>query len=90
MTSLLPCLLLAVAANTKPIYIGDLTHDTPNFLGAPSFSLNDAIYGGQAIGQPKKDERKTKKQRTKELVNLLQDLYPDAEIRVYGDHIIIR
>lgn len=73
-----------------PLYIGDLIHETPQFTNAPDFSLQMALNGQYSVSQPEKITRKTKKQRTKELVDLLQELYPDATIVVYQDHIFVR
>jgi hypothetical protein len=74
----------------QPLYIGDLVHQAPDFTNAPDFSLNGALQGTNFIGQPGADSRKNKRQRTRELVDMLQAIYPDATIVVYQDHIFVK
>jgi hypothetical protein len=64
----------------------------PDFDDAPDFNLNRSINGqGDFIGD-KKPARKTKsrKETEKELVNLVEMLYPNAKVRVIGDNLVIR
>jgi len=77
-------------SQNKPLYIGDLIHQTTDFTNAPDFSLNGALQGSNFIGQPGASTRKSKKQRTDELVRLLESMYPDATIVVYQDHIFVK
>jgi hypothetical protein len=90
MLSMIATVALLNAIQTKHLYIGDLTHETPMFDNAPDFSFNGSLRGENPIGQPKKHSRKSKQQNTKELVDVLQMMYPDAQITVYGDHIFVK
>lgn len=90
MLSVIATVAVLNAMQTKPLYIGDLVHEAPIFDNAPDFSLSNGIRGENPVGQPKQHKRKDKKQRTTELVDVLHTLYPDAQIVVYGDHILVK
>ncbi len=85
--------LLCTIVEAKMIIvpIQDILMEIPNFTNAPSFNLNNGFFGGNPIGNAGASGRKTKKEREKELIELLEAMYPEAlSIRIYGGNAIIR
>lgn len=71
--------------------VQDLLFDIPNFTNAPKFSLNEGLNGNFIPENPKKMDRKTKKELEKKLIDILWDEYPDAQsIRIWHGNVIIK
>jgi hypothetical protein len=90
--AIVPFLLCAIVeAKMIIVPIQDIMMEIPNFTNAPSFNLNNGLFGGNPIGNVGASGRKTKKEREKELIDLLEAMYPEAlSIRIYGGNVIIR
>lgn len=80
----------AVAAETVVIPIQDLLMTIPNFDNAPDFNLNESLNGGMPIGNSTKEKRESRKERERRLIELLQEMYPDAKIRIWNGNLIVR
>lgn len=80
----------AVAAETVVIPIHDLLMTIPNFSNAPDFNLNESLNGGMPIGNPTKAKRESRKERERRLIELVQEMYPDATIRIWNGNLIVR
>jgi hypothetical protein len=80
----------AVAAETVVIPIHDLLMTIPNFDNAPDFNLNESLNGGMPIGNPTKAKRESRKERERRLIELVQEMYPDATIRIWNGNLIVR
>lgn len=81
----------AVAAETIVIPVQDMLFVCPDFDDAPDFDLNQSVNGRDFIGD-KKTPKKTKTRRDveRELISLIEALYPTAKVRIIGDNLIIR
>jgi hypothetical protein len=78
-------------AETIVVPVQDLLFEIPQFNGAPQFGLNEALNGSWTPENPKKTDRKTKREQERKLINMLWDVYPDAEsIRIWNGNAIIR
>ncbi len=80
----------AVAAETIIIPVQDLLMTIPNFDNAPDFNLNDALNGGMPVGNSKPSKRQSKREQEKKLIELVQDMYPDATVRLWNGNLIVR
>jgi len=82
----------AVAAETIIIPVQDMLFVCPDFDDAPDFNLNRGINGqGEFIGDKKTPKKtKSRKEVERELVDLIEVLYPTAKVRIIGDNLIIR
>jgi hypothetical protein len=82
----------AFAAETIVIPVQDMLFVCPDFDDAPDFNLNRGINGqGDFIGDKKPTKKtKSRKETEKELVSLVEMLYPNAKVRVIGDNLVIR
>jgi hypothetical protein len=80
----------AMAAETVVIPIQDLLMTIPNFDNAPDFNLNESLNGGMPIGNSTKEKRESRKERERRLIELLQEMYPDAKIRIWNGNLIVR
>jgi len=82
----------AFAAETIVIPVQDMLFVCPDFDDAPDFNLNRGINGqGDFIGDKKPTKKtKSRKETEKELVSLVEMLYPTAKVRVIGDNLVIR
>ena len=90
---ILPLLFCSPALGVKTIIIpvADLLMVVPTFDDAPNFNFNNAFQGNNIIGDLKKSERKSKKKREQELVELIEGEYPDAlSVRIWNSNMIIR
>jgi hypothetical protein len=87
-----PLILSApLMGGTIIVPVQDILMEIPNFGNAPNFNLMDGMYGGSPIGNAGQQERKTKREREQELIELIHDLYPDAiSIRIWRGNVIIR
>ena len=88
----LPLLLSApvMAAETIIIPVQDILMSVPNFDNAPDFNLNAALNGGMPIGNSQKSKRESKREQEKRLIEFVQDMYPDATIRIWRGNLIVR
>lgn len=82
----------AVAAETIVIPVQDMLFVCPDFDDAPDFDLNRGINGqGEFIGNKKTPKKiKTRREVERELISLIEALYPTAKVRIIGDNLIIR
>lgn len=80
----------ASAGETIIIPVQDLLMTIPNFDNAPDFNLNESLNGGMPIGNSPKAKRESKRERERRLIELLQDMYPDASIRIWNGNLIVR
>ena len=79
------------AAETLILPVQDLLYEIPNFSNAPSFNLNEALTGNFSPENPKKVDRKAKRELERKLIDFMWDQYPDAEsIRIWNGNMIIR
>jgi hypothetical protein len=81
----------AFAAETIVIPVQDMLFVCPDWDDAPDFNLNSSLNGRDFIGE-KKRSNKTKSRRDveRELVSLIEALYPTAKVRIVGDNLVIR
>lgn len=78
-------------ATTIVVPVADLLFEIPQFNGAPRFNLNEALNGEWTPENPRKTDRKTRRELEKKLINMLWDEYPDAQsIRIWNGNVIIR
>ena len=80
----------APAAETVVIPVEDLLHDIPNFDNAPDFNLNAPFNGGMPVGDLKKDSKRDRKARERILTEMVEEMYPDATVRLWRGNFIIR
>jgi hypothetical protein len=81
----------AAATEIIVIPVQDMLFVCPDWDDAPDFDLNASLRGGRFIGDKKPpNEKKSRKETEKELVNLIEMLYPTAKVRVVGDNLIIK
>lgn len=82
----------AVASETIVIPVQDMLFVCPDFDDAPDFDLNRGINGqGEFIGNKKTPKKiKTRREVERELISLIEALYPTAKVRIVGDNLIIR
>ena len=81
----------AVAAETIVIPVQDMLFVCPDFDDAPDFDLNQSVNGRDFIGDKKTPKKtKTRREVERELISLIEALYPTAKVRIIGDNLIIR
>ena len=80
----------AVAAETIVIPVQDMLFVCPDFDDAPDFDLNQSVNGRDFIGDKKTPKTKTRREVERELISLIEALYPTAKVRIVGDNLIIR
>ena len=81
----------AVAAETIVIPVQDMLFVCPDFDDAPDFDLNQSVNGRDFIGDKKTPKKtKTRREVERELISLIEALYPTAKVRIVGDNLIIR
>lgn len=80
----------AMAGQTIIIPISDVVMSIPNFDNAPQFNMNSAIYGNMPFGSPSTGRRETRREREQRLIELVQDMYPDATVRIHNGNLIVR
>lgn len=91
--ALLLSLVLASSAmaTTIVVPVQDLLFEIPQFGGAPQFNLNEALNGQWSPENPRKTDRKTKRELEQKLINLMWEEYPDAlSIRIWRGNLIIK
>lgn len=91
--ALLLSLVLASSAmaTTIVVPVQDLLFEIPQFNGAPQFGLNEALNGQWSPENPRKTDRKTKRELEQKLINLMWEEYPDAlSIRIWRGNLIIK
>lgn len=81
----------AAAAETVIIPVQDLINEVPNFDNAPEFNLGAAIDSGTGfIGNPKKDAKRDTRRQERLVVQMVEEMYPDATVRLWRGNLIIR
>lgn len=77
-------------AETVIIPVQDFLLTHQNFL-PPKFNFNSALNGTIDISNSPKLNRKQKKELEKELIYLIEELYPDVEnIKIWNGNIIFK
>lgn len=93
MKSTIAALFIATSACAETIMIPvqDLLFEVPNFATAPAFDFNAALNGNFVPDNPKKADRKTKRELERRLIDFMWEKYPDAaSIRIWNGTLIIR
>ena len=80
----------AATAETIVIPVQDMLFVCPDFDDAPDFDLNQSVRGRDFIGNKKTPKTKTRREVERELISLIEALYPTAKVRIVGDNLIIR
>jgi hypothetical protein len=81
----------SVHAETVILPVQDLLFEVPSFANAPKFGFNDALNGEFVPENPKRSERKSKKEMEKKLIEMMWEEYPDARsIRIWKGNLIIK
>lgn len=76
-------------AETLIVPIQDLLFDVPNFK-APTYGFNAGLNGQYTVTEIPKSKRDRKAQE-KKLINMVYDIYPDAEsVRIWNGTFIIK
>lgn len=76
-------------AETLIVPIQDLLFDVPNFE-APTYGFNAGLNGQYTVTEIPKSKRDRKAQE-KKLINMVYDIYPDAEsVRIWNGMFIIK
>lgn len=76
-------------AETLIIPVQDLLIEIPNFQ-APTYSFNAGLNGQYTVTEIPKTKRDRKAQE-KKLINMIYDIYPDAEsVRIWNGTFIIK
>lgn len=79
----------SVKAETLIIPIQDLLIDVPNFE-APTYGFNAGLNGQYTVNEIPKSKRDRKAQE-KKLINMVYDIYPDAEsVRIWNGLFVIK
>lgn len=76
-------------ADTYIIPVQDLLIEIPNFDNKPDFSINSAIRGENPIGDLKKDSPRSKKAQENALLEIIREMYPDCDVRIWRGNLII-
>ena len=73
------------------IPVQDLLLEIPDFANAPDFDLNSALVGGRGVGDLKREpSRRDRERRERILVDMVEEMYPDATVRLWRGNFIIR
>ena len=89
--AVITCLLFAPLAKAETIIIPvqDLLIEIPNFK-APTYDFNAGLNGQYTVTEIPKTKRDRKAQE-KKLINMVYDIYPDAEsVRIWNGTFIIK
>ena len=89
--AIITCLLFAplAKAETLIIPVQDLLIEVPNFQ-APTYGFNAGLNGQYTVTEILKTKRDRKAQE-KKLINVVYDIYPDAEsVRIWNGTFIIK
>jgi hypothetical protein len=89
--AIITCLLFAPLAKAETIIIPvqDLLIEIPNFK-APTYGFNAGLNGQYTVTDIPKTKRDRKAQE-KKLINMVYDIYPDAEsVRIWNGTFIIK
>jgi hypothetical protein len=91
--SILTAFLITTSVHTETVIlpVQDLLFEIPSYKNAPRFAFNDALNGEFVPENPKKSERKSKKEMEKKLIEMMWEEYPDARsIRIWKGNCIIK
>lgn len=93
MKALIAALLIASTANAETIMlpVKDLLHDVPNFTTDHRFSVSESLRGGFVPPEIPRGSRKSRREMEAELIDLMWEMYPDAQsIRIWRGNLIVR
>ena len=84
-------LATSATATTIVVPVADLLFEIPQFNGAPWFDLNAAMNGRWTPENPRKTDRKTRRELEKKLIDFMWEEYPDAlSIRIWRGNLIVK
>jgi hypothetical protein len=93
MKAFLVALFLATSASAETLIIPvqDLLFEVPQFKESPRMNLNAALNGAWTPESPRKSKRAERKKIESQLLDLVWEMYPDAQsVRIWRGTLIIK
>ena len=80
----------AFAGETIVVPVNDIIMTIPDFDNAPQYSMNGALFGGTPFNDNQPARRESRRDRERRLIELVEEMYPDAIVRIYNGNLIVR